>query len=283
MDIQKTYKSTNGVLERNTAETQNDIGYVMKAIILAAGKNIRLKSITNSPKSLLKIGNYCFLDRIVILCKRYAIHQIVIVVGYKAEEIERHIKENPEIFGDILVKTIYNPDYSSKNNIFSFWLAHREMNKPFILFNSDVLFHEGILEILFKNGVHSALTVDDRKILGQEEMKVIMDNKRLIGDISKDINPSLASGEYIGVAKFFDGRTVNNVLSKCKLLLDIGRTDVFYEEVFRLLSIEEPSIYGVSTNGLPWIEVDTPEDYEKAKEEVYRQITSTRKRFEGRY
>lgn len=255
----------------------------MKAIILAAGKNVRLKSITDSPKSLLKIGNYCFLDRIVILCKQYTIRQMVIVVGYKAEEIERHIKENPEIFGDIHIKTIYNPEYANKNNIFSFWLAHREMDKPFVLFNSDVLFHEEILELLFENGVHSALTVDDRKTLGEEEMKVIVDDKRLIRDISKNINLSLASGEYIGLAKFFDRGTVNNVLSKCKLLVDLGRTDVFYEEAFRLLSIEEPSIYGVSTNGLPWIEVDTPEDYEKAKGEVYCQITSTRKRFEGRY
>ena len=237
---------------------------IMRGIILAAGENIRLKSITNSPKSLLKIGNCCFLDRITILCKKYAFHQIVMVVGHKAEEIERHIKENPEIFGDIHVKTIYNRDYASKNNIFSFWLAHREMDKPFVLFNSDVLFHEAILELLLKTNVRSALMVDDRKTLGQEDMKVIMD-KRLIRGISKDINPSLASEEYIGLAKFFDRGTVNNVLSKCKLLLDLGRTDVFYEEAFRLLSIEEPSIYGVSTNGLPWIEVDTPEDYQKAK------------------
>lgn len=255
---------------------------IMRAIVLAAGKNIRLKSITNSPKSLLKIGKHCFLDRIVILCKQYAIHQIVIVVGYKAEEVEKHIKEKPEIFGDILVKTIYNPDYVSKNNIFSFWLAHREMNKPFILFNSDVLFHKGILELLLKNNVPSALMIDDKKALGQEDMKVIMD-KRLIRDIRKNINPSLASGEYIGLAKFLDQRTVNNILSKCKLLVDLGKTDVFYEETFRLLSIEEPSIYGVSTNGLPWIEVDTPEDYEKAKEEVYPQIISMRRLFEGRY
>ena len=254
---------------------------IMKAIILAAGKNIRLKSITDSPKSLLKIGNYCFLDRIVILCEQYAIRQMVIVVGYKAEEIEKYIKEKGEIFGDILVKTIYNPDYVSKNNIFSFWLAHREMNKPFILFNSDVLFHEGILELLLKNNVPSALMIDEKKALGQEDMKVIMD-KRLIRDIRKNINPSLASGEYIGLAKFLDRRTVNNMLSKCKLLVDLGRTDVFYEEAFRLLSIEEPSIYGVSTNGLPWIEVDTPEDYEKAREEVYPRIISIR-RFEGRY
>ena len=257
--------------------------YIMRAIILAAGKNIRLESITNCPKSLLKIGNYCFLDRITILCKRHAIHQIVVVVGYKAEEIERHIEENPEIFGDTRVKTIYNSDYANKNNVFSFWLAHKEMDKPFILFNSDVLFHEEILELLLKANVYSALLVDDRKVLSQEEMKVIMDSKRLIRDISKDISPSLASGEYIGVAKFFHQETVNNVLSKCKLLADLGRTDVFYEEAFRLLSIEEPSIYGISINNLPWIEVDTPEDYEKAKKEVYPRIVPIRKQFEGRY
>lgn len=245
----------------------------MKAIILAAGENLRLRNITNSPKTLLRIGRHSFLDRIIISCKRHAIRQIVIVVGYKAEEIEKHIKENLEIFDGVHIKTIYNPDYATKNNISSFWMARKEMTKPFILFNSDVLFHDKILTLLLESKVSSALMIDDRKTLGQEEMKVILDDRRLIKDISKNIDPRSASGEYIGVAKFLNSETVNGILSKCKLLLDNGKVNVFYEEAFRLLSFERPSIYGVSTNGLPWIEVDTPNDYIKAKE-IYSKIIS---------
>jgi len=248
----------------------------LKAIILAAGKNIRLNSITELPKSLLRIGDLCFLDRIIVSCKKHAIHQIVIVVGYKAEEIERHIEENTDIFGGLHVKTIYNPEYANKNNLFSFWLAHREMNNPFVLFNSDVLFHPQILQLLLKNVFTSALMIDDTKNLDQEEMKVIMNEKRLIEDISKKIDPLLADGEYIGMAKFFDRKTIDKILWKCKSFLDCGRINTFYEEALRSLSIEEPSIHGISTNGLPWIEVDTPQDYEEAKNTTYPKIVADR-------
>jgi choline kinase len=244
----------------------------MKAVVLAAGKNIRLRSVTRNPKTLLKIGENSLLDRIALACRKYGIPEMVIVVGYSAEAIERHINENPLTFGELDIKTIFNSEYDTTNNIYSFWLARKEMNEPFILFNSDVLFHEGILRILLENTAESALAVDDVKVLGIEEMKVIMNDKGLITDISKEIDPSEAHGEYIGIAKFFDSEVTDRILSKIKFLIDQGRTDVFYEEAFRLLSKETPCIYGVSTKGLPWIEIDTPEDYEKALREILPRI-----------
>ena len=247
-----------------------------RAIILAAGRNARLNEITNLPKTLLKVGRECFLDRIVLSCKTCGINRIVIVVGYESEKIDTYIEEHPKIFGDLVVKTIYNSDYDVANNIVSFWLARDEMDRSFILFNSDVLFHSKVLEILLKSNVSSGLAIDDSKVLGAEEMKVLMNNNRLIVDISKSIDPLMSEGEYIGIAKFFDQRIINKLLPKCRLLIDFGKTDVFYEEAFRLLSIEEPCIHGVSTKGLPWIEVDTPEDYERAKKEVYSKIASAK-------
>ena len=248
------------------------------AIILAAGRNARLNQITNLPKTLLKVGRECFLDRIVLSCKAYGISRIVIVVGYESEKIEKHVEEHPEIFGGLPVKTIYNSDYDVANNIVSFWLARGEMDRSFILFNSDVLFHDKVLEILLKSNFGSALVIDDGKVLGPEEMKVRMNNNRLIVDISKSIDPLTSEGEFIGISKFSDQRIIDKLLSRCRLLIDFGKTDVFYEEAFRLLSIEEPCIHGVSIKGLPWIEVDTPKDYEIAKKEIYSKIESTKLR-----
>ncbi len=244
----------------------------MKAVILAAGRNVRLRSITEKPKTLLRVGKYSLLDRIALACKSMGISRVVLVVGYKADSVEEHIAENPEVYGSLSIKTIYNPEYERTNNIFSLWLARREMGEPFILFNSDVLFHEEILARLIRCDPPSALAVDDVKQLGHEEMKVVMNEGRLITDISKEIDPQEAHGEYIGIAKFFDPNVAREVTSRLEDLISSGRTDVFYEESFRLLSVEEPTLYGVSTGGLPWIEVDTPHDYERALKEVYPKI-----------
>lgn len=238
---------------------------VRKAIILAAGRNLRLHTVTSVPKTLLRIGAHTLLDRILFSCKRAKISRITIVLGYKAEEIERHLKENNNAFSSLHITFLYNSEYANKNNIYSFWLAREEMKEPFILFNSDVFFHERILDLLLNSDASTALMIDDRKMLGREEMKVIINNMKLITDISKNINPLLANGEYIGIARFSDSEAVSRILSKCTLLFDMARTDAFYEEALSLLSIDDPCIHGLSTDGLPWIEIDTPEDYEKAK------------------
>jgi choline kinase len=263
-----TRKSAPATFQHGTSKGFNYINMpnrsIRRAIILAAGMNLRLRKIISAPKTLLRIGEYTLLERILHSCTLVKISQIVIVVGYKSEEIERYLKES-DTYSNFGIRTIHNPEYENKNNILSFWLARKEMNEPFVLFNSDVLFHENIISLLINGNAQSALMIDDRKKLGLEEMKVVLNSTGLIIDISKSIDPLRANGEYIGMAKFADLEITKKVLARTKLLLDTGRTDVFYEEVLRLISAEEPCINGLSTKGLPWIEIDTPQDYEKAK------------------
>lgn len=248
----------------------------MKAVILAAGRNIRLRSVTDKPKTLLRIGDYNLLDRIALTCKSQGVYKLVIVLGYKADVVEGHIRDNPEIYEGLAIKTIYNPEYDTANNMFSFWLARREMRESFILFNSDVLFHKGILAKLLESKHASALAIDDVKPLGREEMKVVMNDEGLIVDISKEIDPEKAHGEYIGIAKFFNPTVTSEVISRLEGLIESSRKDVFYEESFKMLSLEDPVLYGVSTEGLPWIEIDTPRDYERALKEVHPEIKRLR-------
>ncbi|MHA1507058.1 MAG: phosphocholine cytidylyltransferase family protein [Candidatus Asgardarchaeia archaeon] len=246
-------------------------GKKLNAIILAAGRNVRLRGVAEFPKTLLKLGNCTLLDRIVLSFKGY-VKKAVIVTGYKSDLIDKHIDENPDLFGDLEIKIIYNPHYIDMNNIYSFWMARKQMNEPFLLFNSDVLFHSKMIEILIGSKLNTALMIDDRKKLGKEEMKVLLNEDKLILDISKELDPSTADGEYIGIGKFCDREVTERIISECKRLIDDGRTDVFYEEAFRNVSKEKPCIYGISTEGLPWIEIDTPYDYEKAKNEIVIKI-----------
>ncbi len=246
-------------------ENRNPLRSPSKAIILAAGMSSRLRSVTASPKTLLSFGSHTLLDRILLSCRKASIFRIVIVVGYRAEEIEHHLEKNESIIKGLNMKIIYNPEYEKTNNIYSFWLAKEEMNEDFVLFNSDVLFHEGIIDKVANSNKNSFLLIDDKKKLGVEDMKVILNDSGFVTDISKTIDPRLGNGEYIGIARFSDQEVIGRILSKCRLLLDANSVGVFYEEALRLLSVEEPCIQGLSTDGLPWIEIDTPKDYEKAK------------------
>jgi len=71
----------------------------ISAIVLAAGKSERMCT----PKSLLTIRGSTFLETIVENLKRARLKEIIIVLGYKAEEIRPHLPAR--------VKSVVNENY----------------------------------------------------------------------------------------------------------------------------------------------------------------------------
>jgi len=60
------------------------------AIILAAGAGTRMK--TDTPKVLHKVGSETILGKVISNLKKTEIHDIIVVVGYKAEQVKEHFK-----------------------------------------------------------------------------------------------------------------------------------------------------------------------------------------------
>ena len=84
----------------------------MKIIILAAGKGTRAFPLTkNTPKPLLDIGNgVTLLERqLDNIKKSKVIDEVVLVIGYLAEQIEAKIKMHLE--SGLKITTAYNPFY----------------------------------------------------------------------------------------------------------------------------------------------------------------------------
>jgi len=174
---------------------------------------------------------------------------------------------------DIFISYKYNPEYYNKNNIYSFWLAKNEMNEDFILLNGDVLFHPDILSSILE-AKRSSLAIDDDKMLGPEEMKVVLNSKKQIIDIGKDLDPLKSQGEYIGLMKILK-RDIPYLISYTDCLIKNGMHDVFYEEALRYLVRRRKVLFGVSINKLPWIEVDYLVDLNKAKSQILPNILNS--------
>jgi len=61
----------------------------LKAVVLAAGKGTRLKPLTNTkPKHLIPVAGKPILEHVLLTLKKAGIHEIYIIVGYKAEMIK---------------------------------------------------------------------------------------------------------------------------------------------------------------------------------------------------
>jgi len=231
----------------------------MKAVILAAGVGSRLKELTKDiPKCLLKLDNstsildYQISTLIKIANLDYT--DIYIIGGYKFETL-KYLEKG--------INLIFNSKYKEWNNIYSFYLIKKNVSDNFYLLNGDTIYHPDILKNLVNTDNNTYFVVDNVKKLAEEEMKVLIENSRIL-KFGKNIQPEKANGEYIGLAKFNkeDANVIFNIMDE---LINKGNTDIWYESAINnaLNKIMAKPIY---TNGLPWIEIDNREDYERGKE-----------------
>jgi len=94
----------------------------------------------------------------------------------------------------------------------------------------------------------------------------------LVVDISKDMDATEADGENVGIVKF-GAAGARRLVNEMDALISRGSEREWAPRAFREFA-RRYSLHAISTGDLPWIEIDFPEDYRKAQEEVFPQITA---------
>ena len=233
----------------------------MIGVILAAGMAKRLRPLTdNCPKCLLQVGSKTLLQRTVDAMLSVGVESLVVVTGYKGDMIRSFITK---MYPSVQVVFLDNTDYANNNNIFSLWMAGQEVRgKDFLLMDSDILCDPAVVAAVASKE-QSSLAVN-RHELGEEEMKVVVDEDMNIVEISKTCSPKDALGESVGIEKITADysealfRELDVMIKEEKLI------DVFYEQAFQRLIAKDHSFVVVDTTNYFSYELDTPEDFEQA-------------------
>ena len=117
-----------------------------------------------------------------------------------------------------------------------------------------------------------ALAVN-RHELGEEEMKVIVDDNSRVVEISKVCSIEKAIGESVGFEKMTADYSKALFAELEQMIEREGLIDIFYERAFERLIPQGHTFTVVDTTKYFSIELDTPEDFENAKklipEELY--------------
>jgi len=236
----------------------------MKAIILAAGKGSRLDPGSGETvKCLLRLGEVTLLERTITYLRTCGIERIAVVVGFQAERVRQT--------GGLQIEYIENQNYAKTNSMYSLWLARHLFGEGFIVLNSDVLFHPQLLSDLLASPHEDAMLISYRNSTqyGEEEMKVKVRERRLL-DISKTMDPKEADGENVGIVKF--GKTGAALLTEeMEALVARGELRSWVPRAF-LEFTKKRTLHVIDTRGLPWTEIDFPEDYRRAQQEILPQI-----------
>ena len=239
----------------------------MKAIILAAGTASRLRPLTlHTPKCLLKVGERTLLQRSMDALIKAGIREFCIVTGYLHDQIEDFVKQT---YGESIdVCFIHNKDYETTNNIYSLWLARPKADgEEVLLLDSDLLYDGQIVKRVLADSHENVLTLICHE-LGEEEMKVVMNEDGAITEISKTCNPALAAGESLGIERM--GKAYTTALYKeLEIMMNQEHLEnTFYELAFLRLIAKGTTFSVLDVTDLFSCELDTIEDFENAKQRI---------------
>jgi choline kinase len=241
----------------------------MKALILAAGRGTRIRSVHGEqPKCLISTDGEAILDHQIRALFAADIREIGIVVGYKSEQIMKHVEAR---YRDRRHRFsfIRNSKFETTNNIYSLWVARDWLRgEAFMCLNADVLCDPNILIPAARTTAPISMIVDPE--WRDETMKVIIRNGR-VSKMNKTIRRSEFSGTYIGITTF-SARVQRDFFRSLNNFVASGRVNEFFNVAVQELADAGVKVRFTSTFGLPWAEIDDPADLAFAREHVFPKL-----------
>lgn len=240
----------------------------MQGIILAAGMGKRLKKLTNNnTKCMVKVNGTTIIERALGVLDKKGLSRIVIVVGYKGENLI-------EFISSLNIKTpiqyIENPIYDKTNNIYSLALAKEFLCKEdTILLESDLIFEESVIDVLLSDERETLALVDKFESWMDGTCMKLDENDNIIDFIpGKYLQFSEKDNYYktVNIYKFsaeFSKRIYIPFLTAYEKAM--GENE-YYESVIKLIAmLDTKGIQAKRLNGQKWYEIDNIQDLDIAE------------------
>jgi choline kinase len=216
----------------------------------------------------MEFGGRSLLARHLDLLYGFGVRSADLVVGYEADRIIEHVatlRSRPD------VAYHFNPRYE-QGSVISLWAAADTLNsgEPSLVMDADVLCHPAILQRLVETKVENCYLLDRDFLPGDEPVKIAVRGGVMV-EFRKQLAPDLqydTLGESVGFFRF--GPDCAAAIAKqCARYDAEGLADAPHEEALRDVLLRRPGDFGFEdVSGLPWIEIDFPEDVVRAAEEV---------------
>jgi choline kinase len=208
----------------------------MRAIILAAGRATRFDG---KLKSQLILNGETIIGRLVRQLKSCNVKPIYVVVGFQSEKF----LEVPDVV------LINDPLYYTADNARSLKVALDRIGfDDTIMLDGDMVLSEDLLPKLVNSYKGESMSLVDLRTTEPEAMKLVIANGYIVR-FSKE------EGEGAEICEIVDSERLKKIYSDLNSVRWWGTgPNATY---FRIVEVNSDSI---------WMDVDTPEEYEKVKE-----------------
>ena len=244
----------------------------MTGLVLAAGLGKRLAPLTEErPKGLIELGGRSLLARLLDGLQAAGVHETVLVVGYRQAMIRAALGTSHR---GMPLRYVVNRDFE-KGPRLSLWAGRAEFARDdVVLADGDVLFAPPLLERVVRAAAPNVFLGEPEFMDTGEEINLYRTGERVVA-IRRGVSgppavPYEARAEWVGFVKV--SRLAGSALAAgLDAMVREGRVDGDYEVALDGLLAGHPFAM-CPTAGLPWIEIDFPQDLHAAEVEVLPRI-----------
>ena len=239
----------------------------------------------DNTKCMLPVNGVRLIDRMLTQLSTLSLRRVVIVVGYKAQNLIRHIGDRYE--GALNIEFIENPIYDKTNNIYSLALAkHKLQEDDTILLESDLIFEDGMLEYIMSSPHANVALVAKYETWMDGTMVRINDNCDILNFVPKK------AFRYEDVDSYY--KTVNIYKFSRQFLNEqyvpfleayskaMGNNE-YYEQVLRIITaLDRTDLKALPIGNRKWYEIDDIQDLDIA-ETLFADDEHKLSKYYGRY
>jgi phosphoenolpyruvate phosphomutase len=232
----------------------------MKAVILNSGTGSRMGELTGSkPKCLVELSaGETILSRQIRQILSCGITDFIITTGPFEVMIAEYVNAT---FPDITVGYVHNPDYKDTNYVLSMHLAGPFLRNDILLLHGDIVTTEDVVRRVVEYAAPNAVVIDSDLELPSDDFKA-----RLAGEVITEIGVDVFGSDCVALFPVYklSQDFMNIWMDEIASLVEAGQLGVYAEEAFNRRSADLVLSPVDCTVGL-CMEVDTPEDLEKAR------------------
>lgn len=242
----------------------------MQAIILAAGMGRRLGEYTrDNTKCMLPVNGERLIDRVLGQLSQLGLSRVVIVVGYKGQNLIDYIGHR---YDDRLkIEYVNNPVYDKTNNIYSLSLAKEKLQEDdTLLIESDLIFDDSLFRMIMDNPYPNLALVDKYETWMDGTMVRIDEDNNIVNFIPKKAFKYKDVDSYyktVNIYKFSREFSQNKYVPFLEAYSKALGNNEYYEQVLRVITLlDNAELKALPiTNGAKWYEIDDVQDLDIAE------------------
>lgn len=235
---------------------------MIHAIVLAAGLGDRLGEFTaERPKAMVPVSGRELILYVMDFLDHPAIASRTVITGYRGSRLAAFLKEYCPG-----VSTLYNPHFEA-GSILSLVTAAPAMRGDILLMNVDHLYPRRMLPRLLETTKGITAICDFDRPLGPDDMKVHLRTGGTLAAIRKNL--TTFDGGYIGMTTVHASLLPRYQQAIAEVMEDHGE-GAPVEWVLGHLAHQDVDITIADVSGIPWLEVDTPDDLARAEETLHQ-------------